>query len=1400
VESHGREPLFDDLDLTRTVGWFTAIYPVRVGARRRVVPNGGVGYGVLRYLGRYDGLESSARIKFNYLGRLDNVSGISSETRDDDVSPRNIRSHPIEITAIVLDGRLRIAWEYSPHLDRREEVEALAERFTDALRKGETACPLSPMQQGMLFETLRAPESSVYLEQMSVRLDGALDVERFQQAWRDVVARYDALRAEFRWQGVDEPEQILRAEVELPWVKRDLDLTRAPLMWFELTQLAGNAWEFTWTYHHLLLDGWSRHRVVKDVVDLYAGNPLAPAPPPYRGYIDWLRRQDPAAAEAFWRDALESFSAPTPLTVDLPGPPSGTAVRYEFAVVGRRLPGLTLNTLVQGAWALLLSRYSGQDDIVFGATVSGRPATLPGVEEMVGLFINTIPVRVAIDEDQPLVPWLAALQERQVEADAFSWCSLIDIQSWSGVPRGLPLFESIVVFENYPAKEISISAGGVTMSQARAFEQTNYPIVLVAAPGESLHLALEYDPGRFDAATVRRMAGHLQTILSAMTSGAAERLADLPLLTRAESRQLLVEWNSRAADYPHAAGKCAHELFAEQAARTPDAIAVVSDKGSLTFDGLNRRANQLAHYLIRHGVGPETVVGVSMERSIEVIVSCLAVWKAGGAYVPLDPSYPKDRLAFMIEDSGAAMVIRELPPIDGERDENPPPRAAPDNLAYLIYTSGSTGKPKGVLIEHLSLVDHCCTMIGVYAHTPESRVLLFVPLSFDQSVEDIFPTLLAGARLVLPRPGPPPSIGELLALIEQEGVTMLHMPTAYWHEWTSVLGQFPLPDCLQRVKVGGEVAPLEPLRVFLRDARPGALFANGYGPTETTVTSHFYDSGDAIDPTSASVPIGRTLPNTLTYVLDRRGRPAPVGVPGELFIGGVRVGRGYKDRPELTAERFLPNPFGPGRVYRTGDSVRYLPDGNLEFLGRIDQQVKIRGFRIELGEIEALLNRHPAVRIAAVAARADQVSQMLVAYVCPSGERVPDSELAAFVAERLPDYMVPSAYVWLDAMPVNPSGKIDRKALPAPQLPAIRAASAPPRDALEQRLAAIWSEVLGRDVGIDDNFFECGGHSLIAIRLVARIEQATNRSLPLSILFDRPTVAGIAEHLRRSGAADDWSPLVAIQTRGSRPPFFCVHGGGGNVLHYYGLSRALGADQPFYALQAAGLDGRSEPLQTVEAMAELYVRAIRTVQPHGPYWLGGHSLGGQIAYEMAQQLRRAGEEVALVAVMDTFAPGGRAGTIGEGWDDARWMRELVDMIERFLDVRLGLAREGLQLESVAEALRSLGVLPPGAGTDLLRGLFRVFQANNRADYAPAPPSNLGNLPIVLFRGADSSDSGVHPSLRADPAWGWNAFSSRPVEVVFVPGDHIGMMTRENVRELAHRLGGLLAREIEGQLA
>ena len=1058
------------------------------------------------------------------------------------------------------------------------------------------------MQQGMLFHSLYAPESGVYFEQLSCTLRGDLDIPAFERAWQRVVDRHPVLRTSFVWKQLDKMLQVVHRRVKLPLEQQDwrglppaeqtarleallqrerrrgFDLSQAPLIRLALIRTAEDAYYFVWNHHHILLDGWSQPLLLKEVFAFYEafrrGQDLHLEPPrPYRDYITWLQQQDPAEAESFWRRMLAGFSSPTPLGVDRPRESAvGQEEQYDLLETWlsmettaalqalARQHRLTLSTLVQGAWALLLSRYSGEKDVVFGATVSGRSADLPGIETMVGLFINTLPVRVQIKPGVSVVDWLKELQARLVEMRQYEYSPLVQIQEWSEVPRGLPLFESILVFENYPVDaSLREQQGSLVVENIRSIEQTNYPLTVVSGPGERLPLKIAYDVRRFDADTIRRMLRHLETLLAGMAAEPEGAVSALPLLTEAERQHLLVEWNATAVSYPP--DVTVHQLFEAQAERTPDAVAVASEEGQLTYDELNRRANQLAHYLRKRGVGPETLVGLCVERSPEMMVGLLGVLKAGGAYVPLDPTYPQERLAFMLEDSNTSVLLTQShlldrlgtkhnrqsaignrqfvicldtdwPLIAQEPDTNPEDGATPDHLAYVIYTSGSTGVPKGVTVPHRALANHALTMREVFDLTPGDRLLQFISLSFDASAEEFFPTLLSGATLVLSPPGMALTGADFLRFCEQQEITILHLPVPFWHQWVDdlVADGLPVRVPLKMLLVGGESPAVNRLATWSGLVGRPIRFLNAYGPTEATVTTTFYETRcdeEAIADLSR-VPIGRPIANVQVYLLDEQQRPVPVGVPGELYIGGVGVARGYLNRPDLTAERFIPDPFSgepEARLYRTGDLARYLPDGNIEFLGRVDYQVKVRGFRVELEEIEAVLSQHPAVRQAVVLAREDEPGEkQLVAYVVPEGEaRLDVGVLRGYLKKKLPAYMVPSAYVVLDALPLLPSGKVDRRALPAPEGARLEPETAyvAPRTPVEEVLAELWARTLGVErVGIHDDFFELGGHSLLATRLVSRLRQTFQVEIPLRDLFETPTVAGLAERVEVALRAD----------------------------------------------------------------------------------------------------------------------------------------------------------------------------------------------------------------------------------------------------------------------------------------
>jgi amino acid adenylation domain-containing protein len=1116
--------------------------------------------------------------------------------------------------------------------------------------------PLSPMQQGMLFHTLYAPQSGVYFEQLSCTLQGDLDIPAFHRAWQRVVDRHPILRTCFVWEDLDEPLQIVRQQAQLPWEQHDwrecppdkqqerlevflqadrergFELSQAPLLRLALIRVSENTYHCIWSFHHALLDGWSTPLLLKEVFAFYEASRRGKdlhleRSRPYRDYIAWLQRQDSAKAEAFWRKTLEGFTAPTflgesPTPDSALGQGSQAEQRVQLSVAATtalfsfaRQHQLTVNTLVQGAWALLLSRYSGEDDVVFGATVSGRPAALAGVESMLGLFINTLPVRVQVSPEDTLLPWLRKLQAQQAEIRQYEYSPLTQIQRWSTVPRGLPLFESILVFENYPIDTaLQVQGHSLAVHQVRSFERTNYPLtVAVATPRQELQIRIGYDSRRFDTATITRMAGHWQTGLENLVAQPRQRLWELPLLTEAERQQLLVEWNDTKSDCPQ--DQCIHQLFEAQVECTPEAIAVVFAQEQLTYGELNRRANQLAHYLRARGVGPEVRVGLCLERSLEMVIGLLGILKAGGAYVPLDPAYPPERLAFLLADTRALVLLtqgqlRERLPatsshivcldadwqsIAHESEENPGSEAKADNLAYVMYTSGSTGQPKGVAVCHRGVLR---LLVGVdYVHLDARACLLqMAPLAFDASTFELWGALLHGARCVL-FPERIPTLAALGAVLREQAITTLWLTASLYN---AVMDEAPeILAGLGQLLIGGEALSVAHVRRGV-ECLPVTQLINGYGPTEGTTFTCCYGIPRPLEDSLRSIPIGRPIGNTEVYVLDRTLQPVPIGVAGELYIGGMGLARGYLHRPDLTAERFLPHPFSPepgARLYQTGDLARYLPDGTIEFLGRRDQQVKIRGFRIEPGEIEAVLTHHPAVREAVVLAREDKPGdKQLVAYVVPQQKQTfTGRELRGFLQQKLPEYMVPAVFVMVEALPLTPNGKVDRRALPPPEQlrPDVEQAFVAPRTPTEEVVAGLWAQVLGiEQVGVEDNFFELGGHSLLATQVLSRLRNAFHIELPLRALFEAPTVAGLAQRIEaasRDAQGLQVPPLVPVARTGALPLSFAQQ-------RLWFLDQLV-PDNPFYNIpSAARLTGQLNMAALAQSLNEVVRRheALRT--------------------------------------------------------------------------------------------------------------------------------------------------------------------------------------------------------------
>ncbi|MBD2682798.1 MULTISPECIES: non-ribosomal peptide synthetase [Nostoc] len=1677
------------------------------------------------------------------------------------------------------------------------------------------AIPLSFAQQRLWFLDQLEPGSANYNMTAGIVLSGKLQVNALEQALAKILQRHEVLRTTFKMVNGSPVQVITDAlTVTLPiidlqalptseqssavqrWAKNEteqpFDLENGLLLRVVLLKLAQESHVLLLTIHHIVFDGWSVDIFIHELSSLYSAfstgvpSSLPELPIQYADFAhwqrQWLRGEVLETQLAYWKQQLAGIPPLLELPSDRPRPPVQTFTgRTERIPLNADLThklrllsqqsGATLFMVLLTAFVILLSRYSSQEDIVVGSPIANRNRS--EVEPLIGFFVNTLVLRTKLQGNPSFLELLSQVRQTALDAYAHQDTPFEQLVEELQPERNLsysPLFQVGFTLQNAATQTLELP--GLTLT-ALEIENTTakYDLTLFVEETENgLTGVWEYNSNLFDLATITRMAQHFQNLLEGIVANPQEKIAQLPLLSASEQNQLLVEWNNTQVEYDY--DKCIHQLFADQVELTPDAVAVVFQEQQLTYRQLNSRANQLAHHLQTRGVKPGVLVGVCVERSPEMIVGVLGILKAGGAYVPLDSAYPQERLAYMLSDSQVRVLLTteklaaKLPEhqahivyldanwkiISQESQENPVSEVKPENLAYAIYTSGSTGKPKGVLIAHQGLCNLAQVKIRIWDVQLNSRVLQFASFSFDASVSEIFVTLCSGASLVLATPEELLPGTPLIKLLYDQAITHVTLPPSA----LAVLPPSELP-ALQNIIVAGEACSLDLAVQWSNNRR----FFNAYGPSESTVCATIAE----YIKDSSQLPIGRPIANTQVYILDQYLQPVPVGVAGELHIGGVGLALGYLNDPEATQEKFIPNLFSkqPGsRLYKTGDRARYLPDGNIEFLGRSDRQVKIRGYRIELGEIETALSQLREVQEAVVIAREDQPNnKRLVAYVVPQQENInslhqpeksvngqvelwpsvaefyvydellyyamtndhrrndsykvainqlvkdkivveigtgKDAILSRFCAEAgakkiyaierneetcqqaracianlgltdkitiihgdatlvnlpeladvcvseivgaiggsegaaviinnarrflkpeglmipersitkiaavtlpdeilenpqftktsghytqkifeqvgyqfdlrvcikkfpqtnvlsnvdifenlnfnefvrteschevkfdihkngrldgflvwlnlhtiageeidilqhehcwlpvyfpvfepgievssgdvieavcsrklcgnnlnpdysikghllkkngeiinfeyvsyhyknsfqqtpfyqrlfanfssgennhsdnfvpflrdnltklLPKYMIPSSFVVLEALPLTPNGKIDRRALPAPDNSHVarKHGLVLPRYALEMQLAAIWEQVLGiHPVGVQDNFFEIGGHSLLAVHLMAQIQEQLGKNLPLATLLHNPTIEQMASIISQKADTPLWSPLVAIQPHGSKRPFFCVPGSATDVIEFYHLARYLDAEQPFYGLQPRGLDGELEPHARIEEMASCYIEAIQTVQPQGPYLLGGHSFGSFVAFEMAQQLQKQGHEVGLVAILDTMSPVHSLQKPIDDWDDTQNLNLFARLMERFFDKKVELSQDILstldpegQLNYFGERLKAANLLPPQIGTKQLQGFLKVTKAVSQA-YDVYQPYNDRQTKITFFRASEENPEDLRSlaefsEILEDPAWGWNKFSAEPVKVYFVPGDHVTMMTEPHVQTLADRL-------------
>ena len=1329
------------------------------------------------------------------------------------------------------------------------------------LRDRTSSCPLSPAQQRIWFVEQLAPRALAYNEAEAVRLVGDLRVDSLERAFNVIVGRHELLRSTIQVSN-GEPSFVVHYNWPLKFKRIDLSskspaekkaevdrllvseprqpyhLEKSPGIRTTIVRLGPKEHVFILMMHHIICD-WSSEGVLwRELSSLYHallhGEPLnlPPLPIQHGDYASWQQDQyapaNYAKDLAFWKETLRDAPELLELPADRARPASASyrgarkRVRVDSAQcealrqLGRR-EKTSLFTIFAATLDVLLHRYTGRDDILLGIPLADRDR--PELQSMIGFLLHTQVLRTAVEDGMSFSSLLGRVQKAALEMFTHRAVPFDLVVREVGQERNLsysPLFQVMLNWRDREQELAFIGLEGLKIESLLAESRTaKFDLTLmVTDDGHDISLEMEYSTDLFDESRIVRMLDHYRTLLAAVAASPDTQIGDLPLLTEAERRQIVEEWNQTEVDYPK--DRCLHDLIEEQVARTPEAVAVKFENRQLTYRELNAKANQLARHLQNLGVGPDTLVGICVERSLEMVIGLLGILKAGGAYVPLDPEYPKDRLAFMVEDAAVPVLLTQSrlvgtmpasaarliqldadwPAIAAESDAKVETATTAEHLAYMIYTSGSTGRPKGAMNTHQGIVNRLLWMQDEYRLTSADSVLQKTPFSFDVSVWEFFWPLLTGSRLVVARPGGHRDTAYLTQLIATEKITTLHFVPSMLQVFLEEEDLDVSCASVKRVICSGEALPMELQRRFF--SLIDAELHNLYGPTEAAVDVTYWacERNSSMD----TVPIGRPIANIQMYVLDARLRPVPIGLAGELHIGGIGLARGYHNRPELTAEKFIANPLSKdpkARLYKTGDLARFLPSGNIEYLGRLDHQVKIRGLRVELGEIEEALNRYPGVQTSIVLMREDTPGdKRLIAYLVTRDGAVNTADLRENLRVKLPDYMVPAAFVTLEELPLTPNGKLDRKALPRPDFEAIADTSnfEAPRTPTETVLVGIWCDVLGlKQVGIHDNFFELGGHSLLAVRLFTEIRKRFKINFGLSTLFEAPTIGALAALIGKAEEADSSQRnlashgLVSIRS-GTNTPLFVIHSFDGNVIHYEPLGRIFPEDHPIYAIEAPGLHGL--PMDySVEAMATRYIEQIRERQPHGPYFILGHCFGALITYEIARQLSAQNERMGMVGLLDIFHYNSMKGDDGsqaalQNYGNLTISRRLNNDIRSLIvgPDRLGcLWRIKTTLESRMSRIfyAAMYKLSSLFGWNMPLFLRDVKEATRIAANRYAPGTHDGT--VVLFQCQSPIDTDP-----PDCSHIWQRLVKKGL-IITIPGDHNSMLREPGVRDLADHI-------------
>jgi amino acid adenylation domain-containing protein len=1344
-----------------------------------------------------------------------------------------------------------------------EQKRALRDQSFREKGRKEDVFPLSFAQRRLWFLDHLQPGSAAYNVPTVVRLSGPIQLEALRKGLSAAVARHEALRATFS-RGGDEPVQRIMPAEDVPCalvdlsrmvaakrgaeadrmiteeIRKPFDLTKDLMLRATLVRLAPEEHILILVTHHIASDEWSLRIFFGEWSDYYSGFcqgrtvTLPELPLRYvefaRWQRDWAQSDEYQEQLGYWRERLKS-----PPVLQLPFDHARPAAQSPAgALHGRMISNDLLDRLKQfsraerctlfmtllAAFKTLLYRYTSQEDLIVGCPIAGRNRM--ETEPLVGFFVNTLALRTSLSPKESFRELLKKVRETTLGAYANQDMPFDKLVEELHPERSAAHMPFVQVFFSLNNEFVEEALFPGTRSQEIEVDTgtSKFDLTIVAKDtAHGLNMVIEYNTDLFERERIDRLLGHFQQLLESVAQNPDTPVSRLEILTPEERRQIVFDWNQTAREYPRMASVT--RIFEEQVARTPDAIALQYGERTITYRELNARANQLSHYLLAAGGGPNACIGVYLDRSIEMVTAFLGILKAGSAYVPLDLSYPKERLQFMVSDAQIPIILtdsvhradlpegarilcvnRDWPVIEGQPRQLPASNATGDSLAYIIYTSGSTGQPKGVAISHRGITRLVLNSYYVQL-TPDDRIAQASNASFDAATFEIWGALLNGARAV----GVPKEIalspGEFQALLRREGITVLFLTTALFNQ---IARETPKAfGTLKTVMFGGEAVDPKWVRTVLECAPPQRLL-HVYGPTENTTFStwHLVEKGPEERET---VSIGKPIANSTLYILGPDMQPVPVGVPGEVYVGGDGVGQGYWNRPELTAEKFVPDPFSEtvgARLYRTGDLGKFDRDGNLEFLGRIDDQVKLRGFRMELGEIESLLARHPGVANGVVILREDRPGdKRLVAYVIARGNAPSAGELKSHLKARLPEYMIPAAFVFLNEFPLTPNKKVDRKALPPPDAnrPELNKTFIAPRDAIEQQVTKIWEKVLGvQPIGVADNFFDLGGHSLLAVKLFSQIEKAFDKKLPLATLFRAPTIEEIARLIREDNQTKAWSTIVDIQPTGSRPPFFWIHSlggdGGGAFFYYRKLAELLGPDQPSF-----GIRSPQEPFSRIEEMARFYASEIRKFQAEGPYYLGGFCFGGNVAFEIAQQLNAAGQKVGLLVMLESSPPNVNHKQSWSATAAKYSIQNLVENVKDFVNESPGkkmtlLKSKGKRLKEKVQ--QRLGPAPEDKAPELNQildlstypeGYVKYAETHWHAlsEYHPAPYPGE----ITLFRAKKQGLTNFNHTL------GWDALAGDRVHVTVIPGAHESMLHEPNVQIVAAKLRELLDRSMAG---